>query len=845
MKFGKTLKRVLHPPWAESYVDYKTLKQLIKRCCTALEERMHRPTAALDTADTTRLYGLHRLAFFLFITEEVVKVSTFYTRQLEAWEAHYQDIVASPITTPSSSPLPSFSRSPPSSLSSSSSAQLAALRALCDQLDKLRSFVLLNHLAFIKILKKYDKHVSSLTHSALSSRSLSGLLGYGPSGETGSASMSCMATIMQSAFYSSPRLAVLLTNVQVQMAMRSTGSAWDAAGGREEKESMMDDDDGSGGLQAMTAAPSSPSATADDYEFTCPICLDTLTLPVILSCSHRFCFSCLAAWSTQSQKCPVCRLEHPLHPDSYTVSSTLDSFLRKSARIQAQKARELARTSSSDRSREATVMQTATGEYDDDEAATPHDGDPPLLQKAARSPQPNPSKGIYAHALQPSTVNSLKHINTLLDVASASSYLIFDVDDTLITNLYTPCLLTTDKGIQAYQAILSRNPLYADLSLKQKNATTRVLQRALDSKRLVESDTHMVVRTLQEMGAVVFGLTKRWSDSAAETRKELLTMGIDFVASSPFPRGRKYCDECTDSLLVDGVIYTNGHEKGPVLDRFLSQILFARHLAGRKEGEGGGGGGGGLDAETKEAAVMKTGGLEGSGSTSPSSRFPLSSFASMLMSSIHKPFARERSASELTKAGAPSPGPSPPPPLVAVPSSLVFVDDLHENASSVFHDLSVCAALAIPIIACHYTAVKDQMEDMLAHYHRRMLKEHSPASSSSSSSSSSAPVPLPPLCVHSDMEVLQYQVYHLVHKQQVINDQQARFIITRLKKKAQGEPGPTSPAHRRIPTAKDRRRSSTDSAESGGSASGGEEERRSMERMTVSGGEAMEVEVTQ
>ena len=33
-----------------------------------------------------------------------------------------------------------------------------------------------------------------------------------------------MATIMQSAFYSSPRLALLLTNVQVQMAVKQRGA---------------------------------------------------------------------------------------------------------------------------------------------------------------------------------------------------------------------------------------------------------------------------------------------------------------------------------------------------------------------------------------------------------------------------------------------------------------------------------------------------------------------------------------------------------------------------------------------------------------------------------------------
>jgi len=30
MKFGKTIRSVAHPPWADKYVDYKGLKKLLK-----------------------------------------------------------------------------------------------------------------------------------------------------------------------------------------------------------------------------------------------------------------------------------------------------------------------------------------------------------------------------------------------------------------------------------------------------------------------------------------------------------------------------------------------------------------------------------------------------------------------------------------------------------------------------------------------------------------------------------------------------------------------------------------------------------------------------------------------
>ena len=890
MKFGKTLKRVLYPPWSDYYVDYKFLKGVIKKCAAALEQHINTQTsttANYDTKDdTTRLYGLHRLEFFMWIAREVAKVSGFYERQLTEWEQQYQcmvDLEAAGVEDRQRS--------------------LDELRVLCDLLDKMRSFVLLNHLAFIKILKKYDKHVSSLTHTALSSHTLAGLLGYGPSNETGSASVSCMATIMQSAFYSSPRLAVLLTNVQVQMAVRQRGGA--AVGFKREQKEEESKESGEtllyhkrGSMSDVTSSSADSAASEDDYEFLCPICLDVLSLPVILSCSHKFCFQCLANWSTQSQKCPVCRLEHPLHPDSYTVSSTLDAFLKKTYKQQGARGKDDQEASrSAERGVEDTVMATATGEYDDDEMANYADDPAAVSKPGRRSMHANPQKGVYTHSLHTHTVNSLKHINTLLDVATSNSYLVFDIDDTLLTNLYTPCLLTTDKGIQAYQAILARNPLYAELTLKQKNAVTRVLQRALDSKRLVESDTQLVIRSLQEMGCTCFGLTKRWSESSAETRKELLTMGIDFVGSSPFPRGRKYCDECTESLLVDGVIYTNGHEKGPVLDRFLSQIVFAQHLQAKKEKERTMSAGG-KDATMESKELSPPAPLATNATiapdfsvppaqqpSSPSSRNAISSFASMLMSSIPNPFQREKSDSGASNPRSPRQSPPPPPPaaaasLTAVPSHLIFVDDLHENAHSVFHDLTLCQQLTIPIISCHYTAVKDQMEDMLKQYETQMRRDYgsphtaghsqsadegssgdesgaedkqaSPVVSAQSASTSSMALDetsagsgsLPPLCAHSDMEILQYQVYHLVHKQQVINDQQARFIITKLKKKAQGDAtGVTSKSVRRATARKDG--GSREKRRSDGDEETSRPASNKAVAMDVRGSDMMELEVSQ
>jgi len=96
---------------------------------------------------------------------------------------------------------------------------------------------------------------------------------------------------------------------------------------------------------------------------------------------------------------------------------------------------------------------------------------------------------------------------------------------------------------------------------------------------LVESRTAWVIRELQESGAHVFALTARYAEMAAITIKALRALGIDFSHSAPFPKGA-IRDPDTDSLCEDGVIYTNAHDKGLVLNRFLQHVTFAHLLQG-------------------------------------------------------------------------------------------------------------------------------------------------------------------------------------------------------------------------------------------------------------------------
>ncbi|XP_039608961.1 E3 ubiquitin/ISG15 ligase TRIM25-like [Polypterus senegalus] len=59
------------------------------------------------------------------------------------------------------------------------------------------------------------------------------------------------------------------------------------------------------------------TARAAKDEFTCSVCLDTLTDPVSLHCGHSFCLKCLTDYWDQSQvcSCPQCRHTFMLRPE--------------------------------------------------------------------------------------------------------------------------------------------------------------------------------------------------------------------------------------------------------------------------------------------------------------------------------------------------------------------------------------------------------------------------------------------------------------------------------------------------------------------------------------------------
>lgn len=100
VKFGRQIEELQRPEWANGYVDYASLKKVLKamitsgRCQDFDENSVYAPISVATSKETLKPYGPSEIDFMKAVDDEIEKVNKFAARLHEQLDEKVQEVKA-------------------------------------------------------------------------------------------------------------------------------------------------------------------------------------------------------------------------------------------------------------------------------------------------------------------------------------------------------------------------------------------------------------------------------------------------------------------------------------------------------------------------------------------------------------------------------------------------------------------------------------------------------------------------------------------------------------------------------------------------------------------------------
>lgn len=164
-------------------------------------------------------------------------------------------------------------------------------------------------------------------------------------------------------------------------------------------------------------------------------------------------------------------------------------------------------------------------------------------------------------------INEVLHFEELKKYVTPDTLVILDIDNTLIEPVQT---LGSD------QWFYHQFEGYVNAGMSKSKALEKALAewtavQSITKVKTIETNIAAIVRTMQEEGFQMMGLTTRGLGLATRTIEQLQTVSIDLYVNSPCSDDHYFMNG-QGILFRKGILFTAGTDKGKTLSKFLALI---------------------------------------------------------------------------------------------------------------------------------------------------------------------------------------------------------------------------------------------------------------------------------